>query len=193
MRTVRIKVYKYAELGGKAQKVALNNMREGMEFHWGDEYIDSIKKGCEHFDFELKHWSIDWDSSARSSFTLSSSHSEEVDELSGARLWKFIQNNSYLKYRNKYHNNRLDNLLDGDCPFTGYCGDENFLDAVREFIAKPTNMTFKELIEECVERTIKAGCADWDYQNSEKGIVEEMEANDYEFYENGKRFYNTKK
>ena len=89
--------------------------------------------------------------------------------------------------RNKYHK-KTQNLLAGDCPFTGICFDEDFLDNIRKFVKKPDSTTFKELLTDAVYNTINAGCKDWDYINSDEGIEESIIANEYEFKADGTRF-----
>jgi len=92
-----------------------------------------------------------------------------------------------LHIRDKYNKKTIP-LLSGNCPLTGVCFDESFLDAVRNFIARPSDISFTELMEDCVYNTIKAGCNDYEYQQSEEAIIETIEANEYDFKDDGTIF-----
>lgn len=189
MRTIEIKAYTFDELSDDAKEKAFERfLNTDREYFWMDENKHSIEKGLEHFNCSMgNRWEIDW-SSANQSYVpvvIDLQYSDEIAELSGVRLWKFI-NNGYMQYFCKY-DKKYKPLLDGNCPFTGYCVDENFLDPIRNFMKKPTNTTFKELMEECVYECLKAIEADYDHQNSMEFFKEECEANEYEFNENGKR------
>lgn len=184
MRKAILNIYQFKELGEDAKQKALNNMREGNEFSWSDDYIESIKRAVKHFDFNLIDYSIDWDNINRSSYEIRSTHKlDDIENLSGPRLYKYLQNNLIINKKGK--NNPL---LIGECPFTGFCSDENFLDEIREFVKKPTNITFKELIENCVYNTINAGCKDWEHMQSDEAIIENIDANGYEFTEDGEMY-----
>ena len=116
---------------------------------------------------------------------IKSNHShEEIENFSGARLFKYLQN--YMTLRSKYEN-KIINLLDGNCPFTGYCADEDFLDPIKEFMKSPKNITFRELMEECVHEGLKAIENDYEYQNSREYFEEETLSNNVEFTEEGEQ------
>jgi hypothetical protein len=76
-------------------------------------------------------------------------------------------------------------LLEGNCPFTGVCFDESFLDPVREFMKDPKNITFEDLINDCVMAWWKECEADYEHQQSEEYFTELCNINDYEFDEGG--------
>lgn len=190
MRTIRIKLYKFSELSESAKQNAIEWYRNGQEFHWSSEWIESLECALKHYDIELKDYSIDWDnincSDTRIEFTQDDNYSDGIENIQGVRLWKYLQKN-YSTYFCKY-DKKYKQTLDGYCPFTGYCGDENFLDPMRNFIKKPTNITFRELIEDCTHELLKSGCNNWEYQQSEEAIIETIEANEYEFTITGERF-----
>jgi hypothetical protein len=62
------------------------------------------------------------------------------------------------------------------------------LDEIWKFLDKPDNRDFKELLQDCFDSWIKACNDDIDHQNSDEFIIEEIEANDYQFTENGEVF-----
>jgi hypothetical protein len=189
MRTNEITAYKFDELSDSAKEKAYKEfLNSEHEYFWMDENVESIKKGLQHFDCSMgKGWYIEYHSS-RASYVpvvIDMQHAEDIAELSGVRLWKFL-NNGYMKYWCKY-DKKYENLLDGNCPFTGYCLDENFLDPIREFMKKPTDITFLELMERCVWECLVGIEHDFDYQNSEEFFKEECISNEYEFTEDGNR------
>jgi hypothetical protein len=189
METIEVKLYSFDELSDDAKQKAIEEYREGnYDFSWGDEWLESVKKGLDHFDVKLKDYSIDWNNingcHTRLEFSQDDNYGDGIENLSYVRLWKYI-NAKYLKIWSKYGKKYV-NILDGDCPFTGYCGDCDFLNPIREFIKKPKDITFRELIEDCVYEALKGGCNDYEYQNSDEAIIESIEANDYNFTEAGK-------
>jgi len=188
MRTIRTKVYQFSELKSQqAKDAAIEWFRSDNEYHHSDEVIKTIKEGLLHFGAELKNYSIDWDNINGCDFSIDLGVSEEVEELTSVRLWKYLHNNNLFTYYNKY-NKKTENLLEGSCPFTGVCFDEDFLDNIRQFVKKPDTTTFKELLTDAVYNAINAGCKDWEYQQSDEAIIETIEANEYEFKADGTRF-----
>ena len=183
MRTQTINIYKFNELNEKAKQKAIENYRETItEFCWGDDYIASMERGCEHFGVKLKDYSIDFLDCSPSSYRIVF-YDGEVEELNGEELAQHLRDN-YLTYHCKY-DKKQKGLLEGNCPFTGVCGDEDFLDPVKKFLKKPDNTTFLELIENCLDSCIEAGQRDFQGMLSDDSIVEEIEANDVEFLESG--------
>lgn len=187
MKTIRTKVYSFNELSETAQQTAIENYRYSDfkgGYYWGNEVINSVEKGLEHFGAELKRYSIDWDNINCSDWKI---EFPEHSELQGVRLWKYLHNNNLLTYFNKYQK-KQDNLLDGNCPFTGVCFDEDFLDNIREFVKKPNNTTFEELLKDAVYNCFNSGCKDWEYLCSDAAIKEELENSDIQFLSNGNVF-----
>lgn len=184
MKTIELKLYSFSELSEEAKEKAFENfLSSERDFFWMDESLNSLKEGLIHFGFELKDWSIDY-YCATNAYLKIVPYDEDVEELQGVRLWKYIHNNDLLKYWCAYQN-KIRNLLGGNCPLTGYCVDEGFLDPIRSFIKKPTELTFKELMEECAHQVMKAIEVDYEYQSSMEFFMEECEANEREFLEDG--------
>jgi len=186
MRTIEKQLYTFDELNDKAKAKALEKHNESFEFFGGDEILETIKKGLEHFDFKLNNYSIDWTNANRSSWSIEDQNigydeDGDVTELAQEDLAEYFKNNTYYCVYQK----KIRNTFEGNCPFTGVCYDEDFLDPIRKFITKPTNITFKELIDECIYNVLVAGEKEYDYQTSEAYFIEDCEANDYEFYEDG--------
>jgi len=174
MRTIETKVYQFSELSEEAKETALSNWSGTCEYFWRSEVIETIKKALDQYGFNFKNYFIDWNYIHGCYYTIDSVHSDEILNLSGVRLWKYLKNNY----------SSID--LSGNCPFTGVCFDEDFLDNIREFLKKPNSQNFEELIADSVYNTINSGCKDFEYQQTEEYFADHAEANGYEFTEDGK-------
>jgi hypothetical protein len=172
-------------------------MRDNLhDLYWGhDENHGSLEAFCHHFGVTLRGRSIDL--SAPSYVTIDAEQWEtdcREQELTGVRLWKYLQNNGYLQIRNRWrpclsNSGNIVQLLDGNCPLTGYFMDEVLLDAVREFIAHPsagTNM--QDIVNDAAHRFTESYIAEWEYTYSDDGLRDTAEANRYEFTEDGRIF-----
>jgi hypothetical protein len=188
MRILETKLFSFSELNSEAKETAIQRYRESLlyndGYYWGYEVIQSIKLGLEHFNFNLVDYSIDWDNINCSDTTIKYLGDDDIMELSYIRLWKYLQNSGMLTYFCRYDKKKKE-LLSGSCPFTGVCFDEDFIDPVREFIKNPKDITFKELIEDCVYSCLLAGCKDWEYILSDESISEYLDDSDFEFTESG--------
>jgi hypothetical protein len=184
MREVVTQVYTFDELNDNAKENARQWYRGIQCFDWSEEYIKSLKEALLFFDCKLKDYSIDWDCYSRSYFKWTTHL--ETDDLHGVRLFKFIQNN-YSQYVCRYDKKQKP-LLEGHCPFTGFCADEDFLDPIREFMKRPTEITFGDLIDSCVESLLMAGCNDCEFQQTDEVIDECICINGFEFTIDGDRY-----
>ena len=73
-----------------------------------------------------------------------------------------------------------------DCPFTGYCGDETLLDAIRKALANPAAITsLRDVFNDALQSWAWAFESDINHWHSEEAIREDIEANGYEFNANG--------
>ena len=189
MQTVEIQIFKFNELSETAKEKAREWYRRGMEFHFADEYLQTIIEGCEAFSYSFDRYSIDFDSPSRSEWRAENSGDES--ELSGNRLRTYLVNNFWRRFAQpKKYGKRVSRITmeKTDCPFTGMYADEVFMDVFRAFLAKPTSQTFSELIEEAIEAVIHAGAKEWEFQQSNEAVDEEIELNEYDFEEDGTKF-----
>ncbi len=158
-----------------------------MREHWNpgedrsDEYMDSLKGFCRHFDVHLADYSISA-TGHRGEF-VKAEIINAPPTIAGIRLWKYIENN-FSTYRCK-HTGKTERTLAGDCPFTGMVYDESLLDPMREFMAKPDDRDWQTLIDDCIHSLTKALHCDGEYDNSDEGLRESCEANEYEFDASG--------
>ena len=208
MKTIKIQIYSFDELPEEAKQTAIENQQEANQEHtwFMEEAGETLKRFCKIFDIDYSN--IDFLETGRNQYKLN--HSEEVRELTGVRLLKFIWNN-YKKdiYKGKYyslwsktelsykhHENGFPVLkhryskimIEADnCPLTGVCYDFSILDPMLKFLAQPTtSMNFEELLDECIGSLCEAVQREFEYNTSEEGAREFLNGQDYEFTADGK-------
>lgn len=164
MKTVEIKIYSFSELSPKSRETALSQFRDmNLHEHLFSEYFDSIKFFCKCFYIDLKDIYLD-NQDWRATFpNLDEDNEETVGEFLSSQLPK------------------------GDCPFTGVCYDETLLDPVRENLTNTS--TDSEDLRSVLSDSLYAICRAYQnevsYLYSDEYLTEFIEANDYEFTEDG--------
>ena len=193
MRTLEINLYKFDELSDEAKEKAIKNYKneycEEIGTFWQEDNFNSIKAILNFFDVKIKNYEIDFSSAARSfiNWEFTSEYNEEIKNLSGSRLYKYLQNN-YVNRRTGSFNSVFDGKPDeGRCLFTGYCADHDIIYPVVEFLEKPTKyLNFKDLINNIIYAGLKYIENDFYYQNSDEAIIEEILNKDLYFNASGK-------
>lgn len=158
MKVIEINVYSFDELDDKAKERAREWYRHGMDFHWSDESIGSIKAFCEHFGTRLTNWSVG----------AYAPYSFDVD--APASLFRG------LKLRD----------VDRDAMPTGYCLDSSLWFTFYDTF-KATGCASKAF-EAALDEAFKDWRTDMEWQMSDEYIDEHMMINEYQFTENGKIF-----
>lgn len=187
MQTVEIKVFEFDELEENVRQRIVNHWRDDDSFFWSEDWINSLNAFADYFDIEIKNYSVgdyshnfvrfrfrddDWD------YNPDCANSHTRSDTQGVRLFKMLNNRYYVS-----------DVLSKDCPFTGYCGDEDLLRPIREFMKKPDNRkTFYELIDDCFDEWLNGFQSDYEHWLSDDCIAEEIAANGYKFLENGETF-----
>lgn len=192
MKTLEIKLYSFEELSEEAKNKAIENYKndhcETLGTFWQEENFESIKAVLNFFDVKIKNWSIDYSSAGRSfiDWELNSDYDDDIKNLYGSRLYKYLQNN-YIGRRTGSFNSVFDGKPDnGRCLFTGYCADCDLITPVVEFMERPIkNINFEDLINEIIYAGLKYIENDYDYQNSDESITEELINNDIYFNASG--------
>lgn len=190
MRTETINIYKFGELNEQAKEKA--------------------KEKFEYYDF--------WQNERRESFKAAKElykklETETGDEISGLRLYKFIQNNILPELRKKikyyktegghigkYAASKLDKtgkerfskIKYEECSInlTGYCADYDFLEPIFDFLKNPDKNTTNTDLMGTDLVSIYERLAQQDYESFYKddNFEDHCEANGYEFTENGDLF-----
>lgn len=204
MRTITTNLYTFNELSDEAKETAIENWRSmGFPFAWQEEMIDSIRAIAKAINCNYDYYSYDGISY---DVRLMPTDFCEAD-LRGKRAWAYIENNfitpnaeakTYYKdhviycdgRKNWKRKSKIWYTLD-DCPFTGYCADCCFIEAWRKWqklFRNDSTLTVEDFIDLVANNLSKEWTSDNEYQNSDEGIAELLNINEYEFTEDGNRY-----
>ena len=200
MREVTMKVYSVEELSEKALCRAYDNWSINSDYPWGNENEKSTVEFEKVFPIQVYSWEY---GGGYDYVRFNMTCEEEVEELEGFRLAKYIWNNYRLDiYKGKYYSkgkyvdgkysyvSRHSKIkLEKDCPLTGYYLDYDILEPIWDFLDSPRpNVTFKDLMEECLDKWINACEGDCDSYYSKDNFIETAKDNEWEFYEDGSMY-----
>ena len=161
MEMVEMTIYKYSELDDHAKENARQWFKEG-GYVWIDEGIASIRAFCEHYGVKLEDYSLS---------PYSYSYIKTNVENSHFRGIKFKQ---VEKER-------------GLNP-TGYCLDCDLFQTMHDSM-KENGGNALLAFNEAIEAGKRGIIADMEWQDSEEYIEEMIEANDYQFFDNGSIYH----
>ena len=197
--TKTITIYKFEELDQKAKNRAYERWLENDPYGWADEDRKTLKAFCEVFPVKVTDWSYDacsYHIRCRMNYDYLP---EAVPTLSGWRLATYIWNNygdelwkgKYYgkgryengKYIHKFRHSKV--ILGNCCVLTGYCIDEDILEPVYDFLKRPDNTTFEDLMQRCCEAWAKACSNSMEADTTMEAFAEFCEANDMMFTVNG--------
>jgi hypothetical protein len=207
-RTIRTKVFKFNELTEDAKQNAIEQYRNnGYDYsHYSEEIIESVKAMADIFNLKF----------GREYSDIRYSHLEDtILQLSGVRLYKYLINNYYHHLFTPKYLKCIDRVLrckqfickvnkgqkgeytmlysklekDNCCVLTGVCYDNDVLQPIYDFIARPDYRTTFEDIINNIESAI-TDCFNniEEWVNSSEFIADEIVNNDYEFTADGRRF-----
>jgi len=178
-RPIETYAYKFDELPPETQARIIERWRDNDTFFWADEWKDSLDAFVRHAPLKVKDYSIGYPGT----YVTFEMDDDAVSDLAGVRAWKWLMNNGWADLANPKPTKKNPHP---SCPFTGYCGDENLLDAIRKALAYPSKITsLQSVFASCLSDWAKAFEADYDHWYSEEAIREDIEANGYEFYDDG--------
>jgi hypothetical protein len=158
MRTIEQTIYKYAELDDSAKLTAREWFSQG-GYVWIDEGIDSIRAFCDLFGVNLKDYSL-------SPYAYSYIETDAENQHFRGLTLKEVESNRSLE-------------------LTGYCLDCNLLETMADSM-KLTGCALSAF-RDAIEAGKRGIIADMEWQDGEEYINEVMEANGYEFDEQGRR------
>ena len=185
METIQINIYQFNELGENAKKKALENHRENIYFmHVWSDINETIVQALKHFNATFDYNFIDFANPNLSSYAIKMD--EEIAQISNLLL------HDYLCFHHEpiipIYQEKIVKLSEFSCPFTGTCYDDDFLKPYVEFMVKPVNITFKELLESCVRSLWKVMQNEYEYMFTEEYYNETCNANGIMFLEDGRAF-----
>jgi len=206
VRTVEESIYNYEDL----LKIENKELKEKCFKNWRESvYLatEEVEKTLEKFKDMLgieAHYNYN---EFGGDINFESSFDDEILELEGIRLLKYIYNNydnnlfkgkyfslwskkdiSYKYYKEGYPvlKARYSKVIkENTCVLSGVCFDEDILEPIYSFIKNPKGYNFEDLINECLESWLKCAINDYSYQLSEEYFLEETENNQNEFTEDG--------
>lgn len=193
--TITLTYYKFHELSPAAQKRAIEDYRErySEDAYPLDEVMQSLKGIFEVAGIKLLNWSIgSYNPHNYVRFDLG-----DAENLTGARALGWLENNllsrlrisrsewlkrrrDYLKYGRDYRQGKI-----RPCPITGICYDEDFLEDLQTSIKD--GATLKDAFKGLADKAGQILDSEYEYRNSDAVIQETLEANEFEFTEDGKR------
>ena len=191
-------VYEVNELSAEARNRAyINWLSNGCVYPYGSDDNNTLDEFISLFNLRMNNYEC---SSYSYNFSFKSLNYEEIDKLSGLRLYKYLMNNYWyhlfrrkIYYHKYYYANgkrRLSNIFYNNYSvLTGVCSDEAILEPIYDFLKKPNEGTnFLDLMRECLDSFFRycQSCIE-DYE-SEENFIEECKNNDYTFLSNGVRF-----
>lgn len=200
MRTIERKIFRYDELSEQAQKVATEFMRDEISNVRIEsdsyEYQNTLDKIEQIFGVKVYDWNVDgYNFYFRFDFT----NIDEETEREPRLLLRYLNTNVLPCIDNKkryyaktagvsrksriLYNNSYEYCLTG-C----WCDSaiDNALNNIKQSIKNKFNA--RDFVESILEGFFKQWQNDCEYSTSDECIAEEIEANDYEFYENGKPY-----
>jgi len=200
MREVTMKVYSVEELSERALERAYYDWCSNSDYPWGEENKKTLLEFERIFPVKVTDWEY---GGGYKYVKFHMTCENEVAELEGFRLAKYIWNNyknyiyegkyyskgKYVDGKYQYVSRRSKINLEKSCPLTGYYLDYDILKPIWGFLDSPRpNITFRDLMEECLEKWVKACEDDYNDYYSIDNFIEIAKVNEWEFYEDGSRF-----
>ena len=201
MRTIERKIYHYDELSEQAQNMAIESMRDNLAEMRTEsesaEYRNTLERIEQIFRVNIYDWHIDeYNSYFRFDFV-----GIDEDIENEPRLFLRYLNTNVLPcidnqkryYSKTARASRKSRILCNNsyeyCLTGCWCDDavDNALNNIGQSLKKHLNA--REFVNSILEGFFKQWQNDYEYACSDECIAEEIEANDYEFYENGKPYF----
>jgi len=188
MRTETINICQYSELSESAREKAFHSWLSKGDYGWEGDNENTLDTFTGIFPVKVKSFEYGYRDYINFSFTAD----DDIEGLSGLRLVKHIHNNYYDslfkgKYYSKGKYSRTSKILvDNCCSLTGFHMDNAILQPIYDFLKKPTDLNFKDLMEDCLESWVSACSKDYEAYMSKENFSELCEINGWEFTEDGK-------
>lgn len=172
MRTITpepFTVYTFSELSPEAQTKAVEAIQTTNHdlYGWGYENVDSLNAFAARAGFKVLDYSI-----GTCSYSYVKIDAEDEPLI----------DSEYLG-RSKAEWNKLATECE-ECSLTGYDFDGAFAAPLIEALNDPS-ATFRDTMQSCVDAWVDAYVADIEYTYSDEAIREHIEANEYEYREDG--------
>lgn len=201
MRTIEHQIYRYDELNAQAQQVATDSLRDrisGTRIESDSaDYRNTLEMIEQIFRIKVRDWRID---SCAYFFRFDFVGVDEDIENEPRLLLRYLNTNvlpcidNKIRYYSKTSRvSRWSRILSSKRYFyclTGCWCDEavdNALNNINQSVKNRLNA--REFVENLLEGFFKQWQNDYEYACTDECIAEEIEVNDYEFFENGKPYF----
>lgn len=202
MKTATIKLYNLSELSETAQRKAYDEWYSHCDYFWHSDNVSTLKK----FENIFPISNVDYGySSYDSHISFRMDCNDEIEELSGIRLAKYIYNNYYKyiskgkyystkgtyvdgKYQYKFRHSKI--IQENSCVLTGYYIDDCILEPIYNFLkTQDSSVTFYDLMDDCLQSWIIACQKDCEYNSSFEYFLENESNSETMYLENGDEAY----
>lgn len=201
MRTIKYQIYRYDELSEQAKQVAIESTRDSiadMRIETESaEYRNTLKKIEQIFRVNIYDWHVDeYNTYFRFNFVGIDEDMENEPRL----LLRYLNTNVLpcIDNQKRYYSktarvSRKSRILCNNgyeyCLTGCWCDDaiDNALNNINQSVKNKFNA--REFVENLLEGFFKQWQNDYEYAISDECIAEDIEINDYEFYENGKPYF----
>ena len=201
MRTIERQIFRYDELSEQAQQVAIESMREGIGSVIIEsdsyDYRNTLDKIEQIFGVKVYDWSVD---ECKFYFRFEFTHIDEETENEPRLLLRYLNKyilpciDNFKRYYARGHRASRKSRIISENGYnyciTGTWTDsaiDNALNNIGQSLKKHLNA--REFVESILEGFFGQWQNDYEYSTSDECIAETIEANDYEFYENGKPYF----
>ena len=201
MKTIERKIYRYDELSEQAQKVAIESMRDSIAEMRTEsesaEYRNTLEMIEQIFRVNIYDWSVD---ECNYYFRFNFVGIDEDIENEPRLFLRYLNTNvlpcidNQKRYFSKTARaSRKSRILCNNgyeyCLTGCWCDNavDNALNDINQSVKDKFNA--REFVENLLEGFFKQWKYDYEYAISDECIAEEIEANDYEFFEDGKPYF----
>lgn len=196
MRTITKEVFTINELSDSAKEKAHYDHCSNDSYAWAGDNEAVLKEFTKIFPVKITKWEYGNQNYINFNFT----DDEDIENLSGIRLLKYLHNNYYNElFKGKYFSkgNYIDGkyyyksrhskvIMSNSCVLTGYCIDDDILEPIYKFLKNPCkHTTFNDLLYDCLQSWVYACRNDFEAYYSMESFEETAEINNWEYYEDG--------
>ena len=214
MKTIRIKIYKFTELNPNAQEVAIQKQREDLDFQYiWDEARETVEKFNNIFGVteSNRNWLEFRTSNIENNFlALSGLRLRKYiinnfwGDLFTRKFYNSFGDNKVVRHpcvKNNFYNmdkgarvnssnfyySRIQ--FNTDCPLTGVTYDLDILEPIYDFLLKPDNSNFEDLLNQCFASLKKSIDNEIEYQESDEAIREYLKEQDLNYTKDGNEYF----
>lgn len=185
MRTETLTIHTIGELDGRMREQAIEKQRRWLMQHedWSwmtSDAMETIKRGLDWLGYDLRDWAIDFGAGYVQKLHITMANEPEGIKATAKHIigaWSEIHKRKRKGYKLLMERK--------DCPFTGVCYDEDFLDPIRRYMTYPKasdrRYYLRQIAYDCVDAVVESVHKEIMWYMSDEGIIESCEVGDTEF------------